>query len=199
VIRLAAGALKGLSVAAPRGIRPTENLVRQALFNILGDLVVDARVLDGFAGSGALGLEALSRGARRVTFLESDPVCLRLLEQTLRKVPAGVVEGTWEVVRGDAVDSLHELAASGASFDMILLDPPYHEEVATMALRVVGACAILARSGVACLEHAHSYEAPASCGALALMKQHRYGHTVLSFYEAGHQQTMPAATTNRTE
>jgi 16S rRNA (guanine(966)-N(2))-methyltransferase RsmD len=182
-MRIAAGALKGLTIRAPRQIRPTEGLVRQALFNILGQVVAGARVLDAFAGSGALGLEALSRGADAVTWIESDPEAQRALQQTLERLPADLA-ARGRLLRGDALRLIPALSDEGRQYDLILLDPPYSQEVAKKALRLVGGCVILARSGIVCVEHAHGTAMPTTEGPLAMTTQHRYGHTVLSFYHA---------------
>lgn len=184
--RIAAGALKGLTLRAPRHVRPTGDKVRQALFNILGSSVTGARVLDGFAGSGALGLEALSRGAARVVFLESHPACMAALRQNLSRIPPEAVAGRWEVVRGDVLRSLRGLARRRERFDLILLDPPYEGEWGRKTLNVVAECAILPVAGFLCLEHARANQPPSQIGPLALVTQHRYGETVLSFYRMEH-------------
>lgn len=184
--RIAAGALKGLTLRAPRHIRPTSDKVRQALFNILGSRVPGARVLDGFAGSGALGLEALSRGAARVVFLESHPACVAAIRQHLGRVRPGAVTGHGEVVRGDVLRALRALARRGERFDLILLDPPYEGEWGRKTLNAVADCGILPPAGFLCLEHARANQPPSQIGPLALVTQHRYGETVLSFYQVEH-------------
>jgi 16S rRNA (guanine966-N2)-methyltransferase len=117
-LRVVAGAFKGRPLRAPRGARtrPTADRVREALFSILGD-VAGARVLDLYAGSGALGIEALSRGAESATFVDKDPRALAAIRRNLEAVGA---EG--EVKRRDA---LGFLAAAGGRYDLVLIDPPY--------------------------------------------------------------------------
>jgi len=178
---IAAGTLKGFRLAAPRHIRLTEGKVRQALFNILGSRVIGARVVDAFAGSGALGLEALSRGAREAVFLESDPRCCRALRQNLLRIGAGRVDGEGRLVPGDVLRTLPRLR--GGPVDLLLMDPPYQGALGTKALRVASACGILAASGSLCLEHARHADVPREVGELTLSTQHRYGQTVLSFYQ----------------
>lgn len=181
--RIAAGALKGLTIRAPRRIRPTGDKVRQALFNILGSRVPGARVLDGFAGSGALGIEALSRGAARVVFLESHPACVAAIRQNLSRIRPGAVAGHGEVMRGDVLRSLQTLAGRRERFDLILLDPPYEGAWGRKTLNAVAECAILPPAGFLCLEHPRANQPPSQIGPLALVTQHRYGETVLSFYQ----------------
>ena len=178
---IAAGHLKGMALAVPRHIRATESKVRQAMFNILGGLVQGARVIDGFAGSGALGLEALSRGASEVIFLESDKDCLKALGKNLQRLRPDQVPGRWEVKAGDAFRGLKGLQGSGR-FDLILLDPPYDGPWGKKSLLVVEECGILNSAGVLCIEHARNDELPERIGRLALVAQHRYGSTVLSLY-----------------
>ena len=180
-MHVSSGVLKGLQVDVPKQIRPTEGKVRQAIFNILAGALPGARVLDACAGSGVLGLEALSRGAAWVVFVDSDPVCVRAIRGTLARVPADEV-GEWAVYAGDVLKQIASLAERGERFDLILCDPPYRDDVGKTALRLVGSCGILTRSGILCLEHAASEQLPAA-DDLQLIKQHRYGGTVLSFYK----------------
>ena len=181
-MRIAAGALKGMVVKAPPRLRATEGKVRQALFNILGERVMGARVVDGFAGSGALGLEALSRGASLVLFLEADPACVQTMQATLARLAPEPGIGRWEIVPGDALRGLRAVAARHGPFDLIILDPPYEGSWGKKSLNVVADCAMLAPAGMLCMEHALRNEPPAESGSLKLRKRHRYGGTVLSFY-----------------
>ena len=183
MLRITTGSLKGCVFEAPRHIRATEGKVRQALFNILGERVAQARVIDGFAGSGMFGLEALSRGAKLVVFLEAHPVCLRVIRANLARLDPLAVDGRWELASGDALHRLRQLAGREPPFDIIILDPPYERLWGKKALKVVGDCGILSLAGVLCVEHARRDELPPRAGPLAIAKQHRYGETVLSFYQ----------------
>jgi 16S rRNA (guanine966-N2)-methyltransferase len=121
-VRVVSGAHGGRLLAAPRGgrTRPTPDRVREALFSILGP-VEDLRVLDLYAGSGALGIEALSRGAREATFVDSDAAAVRAVRENLERVgsPAG------RVFRADVPSFLRGAARHGDSWDLVLCDPPY--------------------------------------------------------------------------
>jgi 16S rRNA (guanine(966)-N(2))-methyltransferase RsmD len=121
-VRVIAGRWGGRRLQAPPGreTRPTSDRVREALFSVLGAGVEDARVLDLFAGSGALGLEALSRGAAGATFVESAPVALRALRANLAALGAEA-----EVVRADARRFLRAASTDARQYDLIFLDPPY--------------------------------------------------------------------------
>jgi len=120
-VRVVAGTLGGRRLAAPPGdaTRPTSDRVREALFSILGD-VTGLRALDLFAGSGALGIEALSRGAAEVTFVDRAPRALRAVRENLEALGL-----TATVLRRDALAALGDAARRGDQYDLVLLDPPY--------------------------------------------------------------------------
>ena len=182
-MQVAAGWLKGMPLAAPRHLRATESKVRQAMFNILGGRVEGACVIDAFAGSGALGIEALSHGAQQVIFLEHHPACVAALQRNLAKIRPGQVPGSWQLVRGDALRHLTRLAEQGLRADVLLADPPYRGGWGKKLLREASACAILAPTGILCLEHARHDEPEEAVGSLVVRTRHRYGETVLSFYQ----------------
>jgi 16S rRNA (guanine(966)-N(2))-methyltransferase RsmD len=121
-MRVIAGSRKGHTLVAPRGTetRPTADRVRENIFNLVGPLD-GAKVLDLFAGSGALGIEALSRGAAQAVFVENDRDALRAIERNLEKLR---LTGA-RVVRGDALFTLAQEAMAGAKYDLVLVDPPY--------------------------------------------------------------------------
>lgn len=177
-MRIVGGRLARRSIEAPKGrqTRPTTDRVREALFNLLGARVdLDgARVLDLFAGSGALGLEALSRGAAHATFVERHGPTLSLAR---RNAEALGVAGRCAFVRADALAVLRQ---SGPEADLVLADPPYDlpEIPALPAL----ACARLGAGGLLVLEHdaRHTFD-----GALGHVLSRAYGRTVLSVFEAG--------------
>jgi len=123
-VRIVAGSRKGHRITAPKGVvtRPTADRVREAVFSIVGS-VEDAAVLDLFAGSGAMGLEALSRGARSCVFVERDRAACRVIEANLEKV--GLTGAT--VVCRDVASALRDETARRRRFDLVLADPPYEE------------------------------------------------------------------------
>jgi len=121
-MRVIAGSRKGHKLSAPPGLdtRPTSDRVRENVFNLVGPLE-EARVLDLFAGSGALGIEALSRGAAGAVFVERDPDAVRTIERNLDRLR---LVGA-RVVRGDVLRTIAEEATTGAKYDLVLVDPPY--------------------------------------------------------------------------
>jgi 16S rRNA (guanine966-N2)-methyltransferase len=121
-MRVVAGTHGGRRLQAPRGreTRPTSDRVRESLFAVLGDRVAGARVLDLFAGSGALGIEALSRGAAEATFVDSSPAAVRAVRANLEALGIDA-----EVVRADARAALRTARAAARQYDLVFLDPPY--------------------------------------------------------------------------
>src|SRR5580765_2582154 len=119
-MRIVAGKYRGRQLKSPTwdGLRPTSDRLRETLFNILGPSVRGARVLDGYAGTGAIGIEALSRGAAQVTFVEKDPRAVKLIEANLALLGA-----SGAIIRAGLAEAVTRLA--GQVFDLIILDPPY--------------------------------------------------------------------------
>lgn len=179
-MRIIAGRYKGRRLKAPtwEGLRPTSDKLRETLFNVLAPRIVGARVLDGFAGTGALGIEALSRGAAAVTFVESDRRAQALIEENL--AACGVREG-YAIIRASTARAFRMLGTDPAlvPFDVVLLDPPY-ECFPVDALQDVDA--LLATSGVAVLEHARRTSTPAEAGRLARTRELTAGDSALAFY-----------------
>ena len=175
-MRVIAGAFKGRRLATPKwdGLRPTSDKLRETLFNILAARVQGARVLDGYAGTGAIGIEALSRGAAHVTFVDSDARALRLIDQNLKLCG---LSDRHVIIRGRLGTSL--LPAS-ATFDLAVLDPPY--DAPDLAAAVAAAAPLVAPDGVLVLEHARRRPAPASTGGLARTRDVISGDSALAFY-----------------
>lgn len=177
MIRITSGIYKGRRLTMPAGIRPTRELVRKAVFDILGD-VAGLSFLELFAGSGAVGLEALSRGAGEVAFVESDRRCVAAIKKNLALL--GVTEcGLYTKEAEQTIGFLHK---AGRRFDIIFLDPPYHLELPKKTLQTLGAYDILAPAGLIIAQHFKKDEVPREAGSLAVFKQSKYGDTFLSFY-----------------
>ena len=179
-MRVIAGRLKGRRLKAPtwQGLRPTSDKLRETIFNILAPHVVNARVLDGFAGTGALGIEALSRGARAVTFIDSDRRAEALVLDNLAH--CGIETG-YTVIRASMPRGFERITADPAfsPFEIVLLDPPY-DLGAGRAL--TGADSILAPDGILLLEHARATVAPAAAGRLVQVRRVDSGDSALTFY-----------------
>lgn len=180
-MRVIAGSLKGRRLKSPdwEGLRPTSDKLRETLFNILAPRMAGARVVDVYAGTGALGIEALSRGALDVTFVEQDRRAQALIAENLAH--CGIVAG-YAIVRSDALRALAALGRASA-FDIILLDPPYTEGDTTMApiLSAAGEC--LAGGGVVVLERTRRQRVPDATGCLVRSRDVVSGDSALTFYE----------------
>ncbi len=163
---------------APPGVRPTSARVRDALFNSLGDWVAGRTVLDLFAGTGALGLEALARGAREAIFVERDR---RLVEG----IHAALAKEGWadraEVWRKDALGAVRELSAQGRAFDLILMDPPYGQAWIPRILRALAGSGVLRTDGLIVAE-GHWRDLPPAEPGFMRTREARYGETALWFY-----------------
>jgi pantetheine-phosphate adenylyltransferase/16S rRNA (guanine(966)-N(2))-methyltransferase RsmD len=177
-VRIIAGRFKGRRLAGPAGpgLRPTSDALRETLFNVLGPSVADARVLDGFAGTGALGLEALSRGARAVTFVEPDRRALTVLG---RNVATCGVADACAIIRDDLLALAARRALDGR-FDLVLLDPPY--DSADLEAVVRAAAPLVAPAGRLVLEHSRRRPSPEAAGSLERTRVVRAGDSALSFY-----------------
>jgi 16S rRNA (guanine(966)-N(2))-methyltransferase RsmD len=182
-MRVIAGTLKGRRLVTPRGAatRPTADQVRTALMDILTPSLPGARVLDLFAGSGAVGLEALSREAGHATFIERDARAVAALVANVRALG---VESRAQVVRGDVERELGRLAAEGRRFEIIFLDPPYTTDLASRALDALGSGELVAPDGLVIAQHFTKRPPAREYGALRAFRDRRFGETTLTFFRA---------------
>ncbi len=176
-MRIIAGQLKGRRLQPPDapGVRPTSDSLRETLFNVLGPSVDGARVLDAFAGTGAVGLEAISRGAAHATFVERDR---RASEDLAANVRHCGVETACAIIRDDF--SRASSLAPGA-FDLVFLDPPY--DGVDLEAAVGRAAPLVAPGGRLVLEHSRRRTSPERAGVLARGRVLVAGDSALSFYE----------------
>jgi 16S rRNA (guanine966-N2)-methyltransferase len=177
-MRLTGGHDRGRRLIVPRGskTRPTASKVREAIFNILGP--PPGPVLDLYAGSGALGMEALSRGAPQAVFVEREPAALASLRRNLKEVE---MEDRATVIATDVRTALRRLAADGQQFSWVFLDPPYVRETEGVLGELSGAD-LLTSCAVVIVEHDRRNPPPDSVGCLFLTDRRQYGDTELSFF-----------------
>jgi 16S rRNA (guanine966-N2)-methyltransferase len=179
-LRVTGGRLAGRRLRAPRGgLRPTGDRVRESLFARLGDLE-GAAVLDLFAGTGALGIEALSRGAASLVSVERARGAVAVLRAN---VAALRLNSSTRVMAEDAVDAVRRLGRAGMRFELVLADPPYASGEAQRALEVLVEAEVLAEGAVVVLERSRSHPPPLVAG-LALLDERRYGNTVITRFAA---------------
>jgi 16S rRNA (guanine966-N2)-methyltransferase len=178
-MRLIGGLAGGRRLIAPRGrqTRPTGAKVREAIFNILGP-PPEGQVLDLYAGTGALGLEALSRGASAAVFVEREHAPLAALRRNIKELG---LEDRATVLGADVCTGLRRLAATGARFSWVFLDPPYVKETEGVLAELSGSD-LLTPCAVVVLEHDRRNRPPEHVGALFLTDRRQYGDTELSFF-----------------
>jgi 16S rRNA (guanine(966)-N(2))-methyltransferase RsmD len=161
------------------GTRPTADRVREALFSIIAHEVSGADVLDGYAGTGAVGIEALSRGARSALFVESSRVVCALLVRNLEDLD---LRGRSRVVAEPFERAALRLSEEDAAFDVVFLDPPYGPIELPSALASIASRRLLRKSGVLVAEHDARLTLPEKEGDLAIVRRYRYGGTALSLF-----------------
>lgn len=176
-MRVIAGSLKGRRLETPTwpGLRPTSDKLRETLFNVLGARVEGARVADLGAGTGAVGIEALSRGAAEVAFLDADRRACRLIARNLER--AGVRAG-YTIVHSTVEDAPRRLGPGG--FDVVFLDLPYGDPGLDRA--IAAAARLVAPAGCLVVEHARRREVPERAAALERVRVVRSGDSALSLF-----------------
>ena len=182
MIRIIAGRAKGRRLHTPPGqhSRPTAARVRQTLFDILAPRLPECRFLDACAGSGAIGLEALSRGAARVVLVETDAAAIQAIRANAKLLEGG--GGELEVLRQDARIALAALGGRGRRFDVIYLDPPYGSDLYEPLLEAIARGGLLDEDGVVVAEHFKKRTLPATIDGLSQTRDVRVGDHVLAFY-----------------
>ncbi len=183
-MRVIAGALKGRRLAVPKGrdTRPTADMVRIACLDALAPWIEGARFLDLFAGSGAVGIEALSRGSAECVFVEQRRAAVAALRQNLERLD---LRDRARILPLDAFAALGALRRERARFQVVFLDPPYARSLAAETLARLADGALLAPGGVVVVQHFTKALLPERVGALAAFRQRRFGETTLTFFRAG--------------
>ncbi len=188
-MRITGGTARSRKLTCPgssrnNAIRPTTDRVREALFSILNEYVAGAAVLDLFAGTGALGLEALSRGAACAVFVDRSPGALELIRMNLHlcfeQPPATVMR--LDLDKNSAFQALGNKFSGNHPFDIIFLDPPYEKKLAEKTLLMVEKTGLAAAGGRIIAEERWSEELPETIGRLRLWKKRRYGETGIRIY-----------------
>ncbi|MDR3238634.1 MAG: 16S rRNA (guanine(966)-N(2))-methyltransferase RsmD [Clostridiales bacterium] len=175
-----AGSAKGRKLIPPEGdlTRPTTDRMKEALFSVLGDEVVQSVFLDLFSGTGAIGVEALSRGAAEACFVDARTAPLIAKNLALTRFQARS-----SVLPLDYAEALHRLRCQGTRFDIVFMDPPYCQNLITRAMDLILSYKLLKPGGLLAAEHSADEEPPQSQDdALTLLKIKKYGLTVFQFY-----------------
>jgi 16S rRNA (guanine(966)-N(2))-methyltransferase RsmD len=182
-VRVIAGKFGSRTLKGPRGLalRPTSDRLRETLFNILGTAVEDSVFVDVYAGTGAVGIEALSRGARRAVFIENHKTAIALIRRNLAELG---IEQNAEVLQADAAKGLALLAKKGIRVDFVFLDPPYEESKEyAKALNFLGKSSLLVRGGRVIVEHEKRRKLAEETGNLKCVRKLEQGDGVLSFFQ----------------
>lgn len=181
-MRIISGTRKGVRLVSfkNRSIRPTTDRTKEVIFNVLRDQVKNSFVLDVYAGTGSLGIEALSRGAVKAIFVENNYQAQTVLSKNL--TIADFIE-TSEIVRLPAQKAFKKFFERKLNFDLIFADPPYDETMTTETVALVQKYELLARQGWFCLEHHFKLAPPSETENLVLKLQKRQGDSVVSFYQ----------------
>ena len=180
-MRIITGKARGLHLNVPKNydVRPTADRVKESLFNIIGSKVVDAAVLDLFAGSGNLGLESWSRGARFVQFVDNSRTSLKLTGSNIQKCRA---QADCKMLKHDAEAAVDLFYKQGQRFDLIFVDPPYNKGFVQKILGKLADCPLLTEDGWLIAEHSmHDEIAAAVPEGFVIFRSQQYGETVLSF------------------
>lgn len=179
-MRIITGRARGLQLTAPKtyDVRPTADRVKESLFNIIGSRIIGARVLDLFAGTGNLGLESWSRGARQVTFMDESRESLRLVQSNIKKCRA---EADCTVLKGNAVQLAERLARAGQRFDLAFCDPPYNKGWVQQILAVLARSPFIEDGGYLIVERANHDALPQLADGMELVREEKYGETVVDF------------------
>ena len=178
MLKIIAGEYKGRLLKTPPGkqVRPSSGLLRGVIFNVLGDFVSGKKVLDIYAGSGALGIEALSRGAAEVTLVEADRATAGLITQNLEMLK---VQHKARVIIQDALDFV---SFSGGRYDLVLADPPYLANVSSQILDLVEKQILLVPGGILVIQHHRAEKVVPVVKGLALWKCKKHGKSSVEFY-----------------
>ncbi len=184
MVRIIAGACKGRRLKIPANwlSRPTADRVKEALFNVLAPVILGSRFLDLFAGSGNVGIEALSRGAEMVFFVEKDPRAAKTIYDNLFALS---LTSSARVIKEDVFVALKRLDRKGERFDIIFLDPPYERRLELPVLEKLTEYNLLKPAGIIVLESSKREVLPSRLKNLILDRQERYGDTMLTFFREG--------------
>ena len=181
-MRIIAGKYKSRTIRMPKGakVRPTKDRIREALFNMITPYIRGAAVLDTFAGSGAFGIEAVSRGAGHVVFVEKDRRCVDTIRKNLETL--GVGPDSTSIIKMDAFRAFDMLGRGGEKFDIILLDPPYYSDMAKKSLIKLNRHDILTSRCIIIAEHHKKDALPEDLDVITTYRKASYGDIRLTFY-----------------
>lgn len=187
-MRISAGEFKGRKLSSAKALRfvkkrdelrPTSSKVRESIFNIIGDRIKESQFVDLYAGTGAVGMEAMSRGAKMAFFVEADRKRAELIKDMLKD--CGCFERA-DIIKSKAADFIKKAERDNSKFDIIFLDPPYHGGELEAALSLLADGALLNGEGILIAEHPSKKKLPDEIGKLLKKKDYKYGDTMLTLF-----------------
>lgn len=185
-MRIITGRARGLQLTAPKNmdVRPTADRVKESLFNIIGSRIIEAEILDLFAGTGNLGLESWSRGARKITFIDESRESLRLVQSNITKCRA---QADCTVLKGNAVNVMERLSQQGMRFDFIFCDPPYNKGWIAKVLDTAAKSPVIKNGGYLVIERSQHEEIKDLPKQFEIVRTEKYGETFIDFvcYNSG--------------
>ena len=197
-MRVISGIYRGRRLFMPKGIRPTKDNVKESLFNVLRPDIKGARVLDLFSGSGALGIEALSRGAQETVFVDNSKVCTDIIDRSITKIVSCDEDASIRIINMDVCAAIKLMYKEDKKFDIVILDPPYNKLSRSpdrdaiygpynrnrirKCLMYITVYDILPHSGLVVVEHFKKESLPVETEHLRLLRQLKYGDTIISIY-----------------
>lgn len=183
-MRVIAGKYKGrrLGTLKNLSVRPTSDRVKESVFSIIRNQIANASFLDLCAGSGNIGIEALSQGAKLVTFLDQNQKCIRMIEQNLGFCGLDNQDSQVQILRIDVLKGIRLLSKQKRTFQLIYFDPPYHTEIHKKCISQISDANVLESTGLLLIEHHKTTHLPSEIGLLRRHRQNTYGDTCLTFY-----------------
>jgi 16S rRNA (guanine(966)-N(2))-methyltransferase RsmD len=179
MMRIISGRFKGRYIKTKKGLRPTETKLRKALFDILKDKISGSFFLELFCGTGSIGIEAISRNAKEVVFVDKDSDCIKILKDNL----SFITPNTYSIFKSDVFEAINNFSKNKKKFDIIFLDPPYYKGLAKKSLNKLAKYDILSPNGIIVVQHYKKDSIPEKINKLAIFRQEKYSDTLLSFYK----------------
>lgn len=181
-LRVISGKARGLKLDSPKNqdVRPTTDRVKESLFNIINPYIRESNILDLFAGTGSLGIECLSRGAKNCVFVDKSKDSINIIKSNVKKAR---VENESTILNIDFKDAVKRLSSQNQKFDVIFMDPPYYENMFIKCLKSIDELNLLHEDGIIVVEHDTKDLLDESIGNLVKSRDKKYGNTTLTFYK----------------
>ncbi|MGL5695053.1 MAG: 16S rRNA (guanine(966)-N(2))-methyltransferase RsmD [Peptostreptococcaceae bacterium] len=181
-MRVISGKARGLKLDTPKNqdVRPTTDRVKESLFNMINPYIRESNILDLFAGTGSLGIECLSRGAKKCVFIDKSKDSIKIVNSNVKKAR---VENESTVLNVDFKEAVKRLSAKNEKFDVIFMDPPYYENMFIECLKSIDELNLLVQDGIIVVEHDTKEKFDDSIGNLYKSREKKYGNTTITFYK----------------